>query len=198
MQMAQPEKRIYPSYPQMIKQLFKPMATVNDQLMHAAIGLGGEASELMCSMTMKNTKEEMGDLEFYVEALKQQFNADFTASFPAENDLLRYYSSITLGNVFTNLCIIAGEILDAAKKSWVYNKELDAKRMTQLVITFEVNLEALCRMMDVKREDIRLQNQIKLIGPGGRFESGFYSDGAAIARADKVVSERTFIGSKLS
>lgn len=191
------DERVYPTYSEMIKNLFKPMATVNDQIMHAAIGLAGEISgELFTVDSKKNLIEEGGDIEFYLEALKQQFEPDFVAAlakpFAYNRDM------ITLGNVVQNLAIVSGDILDIAKKSWVYNKPLDRAGLTYDIVLVEMNLDRLFSFFDVTREEVRHANQVKLIGPGGRFESGFYSDGAAIARADKNPGQRNFIGQKQS
>jgi hypothetical protein len=188
------DNRVYPSYSVMIRQLFKPMATVNDQLMHAAIGVSGEVAELFSLNSWKNIVEECGDIEFYVEALKQQFEPDFASAMVHRTLYKR--ESITLQNVFGNMAIIAGEILDLAKKSWVYTKELDRGKMTFHIMMLEMNLERMYEILQLSRADIQHTNKVKLIGPGGRFESGFYSDTAAIARADKVGEDRNFIGKK--
>lgn len=192
MKMAQSSQRVYPSYDVMIQQLFKPMATVQDQIMHAAIGISGEVAELLTADSMTNVIEECGDVEFYIEALKQQFTPTFISV--GMYKLPFSIETINLGNVFTNMVIVAGELLDLAKKTWAYTKPLDEPKMTYLIMVLEVNLEKLYEMVSILRDDVKMTNQIKLIGPGGRFESGFYSDGAAIARADKT--ERKFIGQK--
>jgi hypothetical protein len=42
---------------------------------------------------------------------------------------------------------------------------------------------------------VQYTNMVKLIGPGGRFESGFYSDQAALDRNDKKPeTQRKFMG----
>ena len=190
-------ERVYPPYSVMIKQLFKPMGTPVDELMHAAIGIAGEAAEYVMSDSRKNLIEESGDLEFYIEALKQKVepNPAGALALPADHR----FKNLTIGNVFQNISTIGGDILDISKKSWVYTKPVDTAKLTLLILVLEHNMSFIYECFGFTREEIKTANQVKLIGPGGRFESGFYSDNAAIARADKpqehLVSDRKFIGS---
>lgn len=75
-------------YTQMVKDLFKPgtdiLASLSPEkcvLLHAAIGISGEAGELLDAikkhvmynkkLDLENVIEELGDLEFYLEAIRQ-------------------------------------------------------------------------------------------------------------------------------
>lgn len=70
-------------YPDMVRALFKTTGMNNeaDAMMHAAIGVAGEAGELLDAvkkvwaygkpLDVPNALEELGDLEFYMEALRQ-------------------------------------------------------------------------------------------------------------------------------
>jgi hypothetical protein len=187
-----PPERVYPDYRFMVKGLFKIMPGNNHEaLLHAVIGISGETAELMASQDIANTIEECGDLEFYVEAACQQLPAmsitmsdvqEVTAS--ARKRALQFN-----GNMAQAMSVIAGDILDLVKKSWVYGKALDLGKMTLLIVELELVLTAFYLDIGVTKRAIRHANQVKLIGPGGRFESGFYSDAAAIARADKAAEE---------
>lgn len=196
---AVPERE-YPSYSLMISRLFKQMPEVPfASAMHAAIGLSGEAAEWLAANNRKNVFEEGGDMEFYIEALKQHVAADIEGAVALQVQDLRAVNC-TIGSVFTNVVTITGDILDVVKKSWVYSssdkpKPLNHAEITRLVMVLELNLELIYEMFGTDRKEIQHLNQVKLIGPGGRFESGFYSDSAAIARKDKQPGEdRSFFG----
>ena len=71
-------------YPDMVKTLFKTKGfnADADGMLHAAVGVAGEAGELLDAvkkvwaygkvLDYENAIEELGDLEFYMEALRQQ------------------------------------------------------------------------------------------------------------------------------
>jgi NTP pyrophosphatase (non-canonical NTP hydrolase) len=68
------------SYAQFVSQLFKLMPTHADSMMHAAVGVAGEAGELADAikkawvygkpLDRDNVIEELGDLRFYMQALQ--------------------------------------------------------------------------------------------------------------------------------
>lgn len=188
-------EREYPSYPLMVSRLFKQMPDVPfASAMHAAIGLAGEAAEWLAADKRKNVIEEGGDIEFYLEALKQHVAADIGGAMNLKVQDMRAVNC-TIGSVFTNVMTISGDILDVVKKSWVYQKALNHAEVTRLVLLLEINIETIYEMFGANRKQVQHLNQVKLIGPGGRFESGFYSDSAAIARNDKQPGEdRSFFG----
>lgn len=185
------DTRIYPAYDVMVARLFKQVQGPYSSLMHAAIGIAGEAAEMLHIDNYKNLMEESGDMEFYVEAIKQHFIPNFSKLSSDQRQ-----QNITVSNVFINITSLGGDILDIVKKSWVYGKELDSALLTTLVLTLECNLVALYQIFGTDKTRVQHHNQIKLVGPGGRYESGFYTDEAAIARADKIDSTggRKFIG----
>lgn len=191
---SEPERE-YPPYAVMIQRLFKTMPEVPyASALHAAVGLSGEAAEWLAAGSYKNIIEEAGDIEFYIEALKQNMPApDVTGALAATPDIRA--ANLTIGAVFTNVVTITGDILDVVKKSWVYGKDLNVNELTRLIIILEMNVYAIYKMFGTDRHAVQHANQVKLIGPGGRFESGFYSDAAAIKRADKQPGEdRSFFG----
>ncbi|TXH11210.1 MAG: nucleotide pyrophosphohydrolase [Hyphomicrobiaceae bacterium] len=76
------------TYGQMVKKLFKPgeailqaMSPKDMELNHAALGIAGETGELVDALKKylmylqpldrENVVEELGDLEFYMEAIRQ-------------------------------------------------------------------------------------------------------------------------------
>lgn len=75
-----------------------------------------------------------------------------------------------------------GELLDAAKKAWVYNKPLDRDNMVEeLGDMFFYTVKAM-RMLGVNLNDVIKKNQAKL---AKRYPQGVYSDQHAQARLDK-------------
>lgn len=67
-------------YPAFVRERFKTLATNTATILHAAVGISGEAGELLdCvkktwiynkSLDCENLIEELGDLEFYMEAMR--------------------------------------------------------------------------------------------------------------------------------
>lgn len=88
----------------------------------------------------------------------------------------------------------AGELLDAIKKSVIYNKPLDVVNVIEELGDIEFYLEGLRQRIGITREQTIDANIAKL---AKRYEGFKYSDGAAQARADKVEPERVFLGSKV-
>lgn len=81
-----------PEYSDMVRALAKPGLTIKDELtsedahlVHMVIGIAGEAGELMDAikkqtiyrkpLDRENVIEELGDLEFYMEGLRQGIGA---------------------------------------------------------------------------------------------------------------------------
>lgn len=75
----------------------------------------------------------------------------------------------------------AGELLDAVKKVWVYNKPLDTDNLIEELGDLEFYMQALRFQLGVSREQILQANITKL---EKRYPTG-YTDAAAQARADK-------------
>lgn len=177
-------------YDQMVTNLFKPMGSREASLLHAAIGISGETAELLVADSIENIVEELGDMEFYIEAGYQMLGgrrsalADelvLEASDPAQHQVL--------GTVTIAMSTTAGRLLDLAKKGWVYNKPLDdnAERAIRYeLMRLECMMEQLLDMVGVLRTTVLRTNQTKL---GKRYPQGVYTDHAAQVRADKADGE---------
>lgn len=76
----------------------------------------------------------------------------------------------------------AGELLDAAKKVWVYNKPLDVTNVVEELGDLRFYYQALLNMLNLTDEQVRAYNVRKLLK---RYPGGVYTDAAAQARADK-------------
>lgn len=81
----------------------------------------------------------------------------------------------------------AGELLDAVKKSAVYNKQLDRENVIEELGDLEFYMEGLRQGLEITREETLEANITKLLkGEKARYKLGMYTDKAAQDRADKV------------
>lgn len=98
--MNTPAKQERPTYPLFVKRLAKSGATIcyemtpiSAHLLHMAIGISGEAGELLDAikkgtiyqkpLDLDNIIEELGDLEFYMEGLRQRLGISREATIEA-------------------------------------------------------------------------------------------------------------------
>ena len=81
----------------------------------------------------------------------------------------------------------AGELLDAVKKSVIYNKELDRENVVEELGDLEFYLQGLRAGLGITREETLEANIAKLLtSDKARYKLGQYSDQAAQDRADKA------------
>lgn len=86
----------------------------------------------------------------------------------------------------------AGELLDATKKVWVYDKPVDLENIVEEMGDLRWYYQSMLNMLGLTDEDIQAANTAKLMK---RYPSGAYSNAQAIARADKQRgADRKFIG----
>lgn len=76
----------------------------------------------------------------------------------------------------------AGEVLDALKKVWVYNKELDQENLKEELGDIMFYMQKLCNMYGFSFQSVMQANMSKL---AKRYPVG-YTDQAAVTRADKA------------
>jgi hypothetical protein len=175
------------SYAVMVRRLFKPMEGAGARMMHAAIGIAGESGEIRTAFTRKNLEEEFGDTEFYVEAAWQELPKDLRGEVPG----LERWVSPAFGDIVDELHSLSSEILDHAKKVWVYGgaKGNRDKQISDLLIKYEQTLVTAYEFLGFDRNVIKYDNMLKLLvgknGVAARYQSGNYSDAEALARADK-------------
>lgn len=77
----------------------------------------------------------------------------------------------------------AGELIDAVKKSAIYNKPLDRENVIEELGDIEFYMEGLRQSLNITREETIYANIAKL---GKRYAGGKYSNDAAQQRADKA------------
>ena len=201
-----------------------PQIAVSDlSILHAAVGIAGEAAELEKAVLpirlgkpnalvdYGNITEELGDHLFYEGALRiatgleTLVRSDDTGDDPppftppawrahTEDSLLeqivggasRRYLLCCMVSLHT---VIAGDILDVAKKHVVYRKGLDLDKLRGLLLQDCWVIQQMVMLLDTSEVVLRAANLNKLVkGPNARYAQG-YSDEAAQARADKKEGE---------
>jgi len=96
-------------------------------------------------------------------------------------------SSVHMLHMAVGISGEAGELLDAVKKTTVYNKPLDRDNVVEELGDLEFYMEGLRQGLGISREETLNANIVKLTtGPKARYKGGVYTDAAAQARADKT------------
>lgn len=106
------------------------------------------------------------------------------------NSLMKDMGATTLNILHAAVGIAgeAGELLDAVKKHWAYEKPLDRENVIEELGDLEFYMQALRNQLGVPREYIVTQNMNKL---SKRYAAGVYSNAQAQARADKTETGET-------
>lgn len=166
---------------ELVQALVKPGQDIVDtltaekaNLWHMATGIAGEADEVLYGLLkddLDNVKEELGDVEFYLEGLCQELD------FWPENPKVEIPLNDTIAPV---MIVAAGDVLDAVKKLVVYNTG-DIEPIMQAVIALRTSLDGCYEYMGIDRDEVLQLNIAKLQIRYGET----YSDEAAQQRADK-------------
>ena len=82
----------------------------------------------------------------------------------------------------------SGELLDAIKKHWAYDTELDMENVIEELGDVEFYLAGMRQLLGISRDSILAHNILKL---RKRYATGKYSDQQAKTRADKLDSGET-------
>lgn len=178
-------------YVDMVKNLFKKDESNVVMAMHAAIGISGEVGEIFAADSRQNMVEELGDLMFYMEALRQRLRTERSDNLYQTTEVADSpYNHPNESTVRSNLVIVSAEILDLCKKSWVYGKEFQDYKVSQFLLLLERNYLYFLSSRGFLADEIAYVNMQKLLkGKNARYASGTYSDAQAQARADKVVTK---------
>ena len=160
-------------------------------LLHMGIGIVGEVLELSQAMqaaadqsiekfddVLKNLKEELGDIWFYVEGLLQ-------SEYFAEMQEIRSSKTASCKEVTLTDC--ADLILDGAKRLVMYDSK--EKGMPKLIAGLKdliPLLDAIAGHYVISRVEVLEANLNKLlVGPNARYKEGTYSNEQAVGRSDK-------------
>lgn len=143
--------------------------------LHAVIGIVGELGELAEAKDEENFIEELGDLYFYLHALKQHIGSGPIPVVAISDD----------NKILERALLNAIELLDLSKKEVVYAKELSEAQIAkflELVAKIEHYVTNATDGMDMQMVEIEVHNMSKL---EKRYPAG-YSNEAAALRADKT------------
>jgi hypothetical protein len=162
-------------YQKFVNSHVKWLPTFGDDLLHAAVGIVGELIELADTEDADHSKEELGDIGFYI------CHWHLTL---ARWDILassRKYDPHEVDSPWRACLHIAGDMLDFAKKVKIYNKPVLELPVAEAVDWLEDAYEELLAVSGFDRGDLEASNVVKL---EKRYPTG-YTDAAAQARADK-------------
>ena len=160
-------------------------------LLHMAVGISGEAAELLDAIQKavlrdgeldgENVLEELGDLEFYTEGMRQelQVTRDECLAASMVEDLGDAPDLLT---VAVDIVVVSGDIMDSVKRATIYRKPLDIGKIAHELGRLDRHMRTICKYRQLSRQDCLDANIAKL---GKRYEGLKYSDTAAQDRADK-------------
>ena len=169
------------------------MTQTNAHLLHMAIGISGEAAELLSAYVTstelridpdhENVVEELGDLEFYIEGFRQGLSVTrvdahklYATPFDSQYTKQREWLSVKLS-------VASGDLLDMVKKFTIYQKPLPVNDTIKQIVLIDNILECIRECEGLTYQQVLDANITKL---GKRYEGFKYTDQAAQTRADKV------------
>lgn len=203
--MSQFESKDAIAHPEMVKNLAKPGEDIINQLtpcsahiLHMAVGIAGEAGEIleatfgketMAEVNRGNIIEELGDLEFYLEGFRQEmgFDRDRTISKHNKKDFKHHGENVADAYLAAaDLAMCTLKLLDEAKKFSVYVKPANARNMLDDLVEIEICLEHVRQHFDILHSECIDHNIHKLYaGENARYKEGKFSNEQAQDRADK-------------
>ena len=180
----------------MVRQLAKPGADIIAQLtpnsvhlLHMAVGVSGEAGELLeavidCDdindIDIGNLLEEFGDMEFYLEGLRQEMGFKRKDTINGLAKSIDDFVDVKIE--FARLSMETGKLLDAVKKMAIYVKPINARAVMDSLKDIESCLLNLRQRFDIDHVECLEHNVNKL---GERYKGHNYSNEQAQDRADK-------------
>lgn len=158
-----------------VDEAMKVRASESLRVLHGAMGLSTEVAEFSDSDSKENELEELGDLEWYLNLIKDSLgeeykNAHVVGDFTDKCDVL---------SLIFKMVRTSGNILDTVKKHIFYGKELKTRELYSYVNQFEHYLIRLEYVLGFSRENVQRVNLDKLLKK--RYKDG-YSHDAAINR----------------
>lgn len=184
------------SYAEMVSKLAKSgkdilvsMTENKLHVWHMASCIMGEVGELVEGYQQRdanNIKEELGDIEFYLQGLRNGLNITYD-----EIVTLDVSSHKATTYAVDGMVVWSANIFDACKKWIIYEKEIDYKKLIFALAVFEMYIRWARMRAGIIREDCLKSNMEKLARRYGP-EYG-YSNAAAQNRVDKI-PQRKFLG----
>lgn len=180
-------KTIEDTYSEFVESKVKDPQQIADELgsqpsncnaVHMAMGVVGEAIELLIATDLTNTLEELGDLEFYLTGFENLGWVKAWKSYPHSYS----FGIVSQHQIKLNIVEDAGTILDLVKKATMYQKDIDLPAFRDAFRQIHLSMEHMYTGLNYSREEVLQRNVDKL---NKRYVGG-YSDKAAQDRADKV------------
>lgn len=174
-----------------VDRLFVKPGDLPGRVMHACVGIAGEAAEVLDNLKKtwiycrgfdrSNLVEECGDIMFYAEALGLQVRhacAFDSVIVPSCSDR----SIEKMVSLCSDLVKHSGELLGRADMFWIGNDGIGFPHLLFCLDRVVKSLVAFMQVAGVSLDECREHNIAKL---SVRYPNG-YTDAAAVARADKA------------
>ena len=170
------------------------LTPLSAHLLHMAVGIAGEAGELceaiyskdsVSDIDKENVIEELGDLEFYLEGLRQGLQLARNETVPLDIK----FPNTAAGDIAVikdnsiKLNIESSILLDFIKKSAFYVKPVKTEKVIESLIKINLLMLIIRDRFDITYEETIEHNIAKL---GERYQGHSYSNEQAIDRADKA------------
>ena len=172
--------------------IIEELTPLSAHLLHMAVGIAGEAGELCQSIYLsedfdsidtENAMEELGDLEFYLEGLRQGLQLARNQTVSLDTGFQPYESIFyKVKDNAIQLNIECSILLDSIKKSAFYVKPVKTGLVIESLIKINDFMLELRESFGFTHEDTLNHNIGKL---GERYQGHNYSNEQAIERADK-------------
>lgn len=172
------------TYSDMVEALLARSDNEADLLMHAAIGVAGEICELIDSPTYQNKQEELGDVEFYLEAFelwKRRYVNNVQVVVYQELDESKL-SHVSTSELQWRLFLQSMTLIDLAKKVWAYKQAPKTAIVYETLETVRAFLDELYRRFNVSVQNVKEQNMHKL---ARRYPTGAFTTIHSDVRLDK-------------
>lgn len=155
-------------------------------LLHATIGMAGEARELMEAMHPDAILTELGDCSFYFEALCQWFQTTEDALLTQFSSRQPVYYRCLEGappslRAKAVVVLEAGGLLELVKKHVVNGHEFREAEALEHMARYAAALQSLAVLEGFTEADVNEKLVEKL---GARYDNLVYSDSASISRED--------------
>lgn len=163
-------ERVNIRYDEFVRKLLKPLPE-NLSICHIGLGLAGELGELFSYDC--DEIEELGDYVFYLQAALNHYNL-------TEDDCQLDKKIIV---AVCEFIYRTGQLIDCIKREYIYNKPRDLNAIKQCIGYISMYLQDQYDWKKVPKSVVLQNNALKL---EKRYAGLYYSDEAAIARADKL------------
>jgi hypothetical protein len=177
--------------------IINELTPLSAHLLHMAVGIAGEAGELckavygkndVARIDKENVIEELGDLEFYLEGLRQGLQLARNQTVPLDIKFPNTAASdiTVIKDNSIKLNIESSILLDFIKKSAFYVKPVKIEKVIESLTKINLLMLIIRDRFDVTYEETIEHNINKLAtGENARYKDAEYSNERAIDRADK-------------